>query len=66
MFDKFNKKIEDYLKPNFPQKKLERDENLRSGQEGVEPWGFNKILILVREKGNTVYFNFVFQKPLEE
>jgi hypothetical protein len=62
--DKIYKKIEAYLKENFPKKELVKVNNLSVEGKNVEVYGFNSILILVKEADGKVYFNPVFKKSL--
>lgn len=57
--DKIYLKIEDYLKKNFPNRKLVLNKSLEVEKNDV--WGFHSIVIAVRELGNTVEYKPFFK-----
>lgn len=47
--EKTYKKIEEYLKKNFPKRKIVRNDNLN---KGTDFWGFDSMIIMVLDNGS--------------
>lgn len=54
-------KIESYLTENFGKKEFLYDKTLSKDDTDVEIYGFNTIMVVVKEDGDKVFFNPLFK-----